>query len=68
MPLQKYHTFGKVKKLIMTEKHIDILATSLSLRDTQVRNTIKLLVEGATFLFIIISIFQKVGCPLQALF
>jgi len=36
----------------MTEKHIDILATNLSLRDTQVRNTIKLLVEGSTVPFI----------------
>jgi uncharacterized protein len=36
----------------MTGKHIEIITTSLSLRDTQVRNTIKMLDEGSTVPFI----------------
>ena len=36
----------------MTGKHIEIITTTLALRDTQVRNTIKMLDEGSTVPFI----------------
>ena len=36
----------------MTGKHIEIITTALALRDTQVRNTIKMLDEGSTVPFI----------------
>jgi len=39
----------KGKEINYDREHIDILATGLSLRDTQVRNTIKLLVEAPQF-------------------